>query len=54
MTYACLLIHLASNDRKVVEQTKGWLAPQFDMKDMGNAIYVLGVKITLDPGKRYT
>src|SRR3954467_5603229 len=38
-------ILMASNDKKLVEETKAWLSSQFDMKDMGEAAYVLGVKI---------
>lgn len=29
----------------MVEAMKGWLSSQFDMKNMSNATYVLGVKI---------
>ena len=34
-------ILMASNDKKLVSETKVWLSSQFDMKDMGEAAYVL-------------
>src|SRR5438270_6684802 len=41
-------ILMASNDKRLVSETKAWLSSQFDMKDMGDATYVLGVKILRD------
>lgn len=43
---------MASNKREIIEATKGWLSFRFDVKDKGNAIYVLGVKIWHDWPKR--
>lgn len=40
-------ILLAGNDEMIVA-TKGWLSFNFEMKDMGDAAYVLGVKIHRD------
>src|SRR5436189_6313179 len=45
-------ILMASNDKKLVEETKVWLSSQFDMKDMGEAAYVLRVKILRDRSRR--
>src|SRR4051812_42460574 len=41
-------ILMASNDKKLVSETKVRLSSQFDMKDMGEAAYVLSVKILRD------
>src|SRR5436189_933923 len=41
-----------SNDKKLVSETKVWLSSQFDMKDMGEAAYVLGVKILRNRSRR--
>lgn len=30
--------------KEMVEGTKNWLSPQFNMKDMGNVTYVLEIK----------
>ena len=45
-------ILLAGNDKLMIETTKEWLSSTFDMKDMGEASYVLGVKIVRDRSKR--
>src|SRR5438270_549399 len=45
-------ILMASNDKKLISETKVWLSSQFDMKDMGKAAYVLGVKILRDRSRR--
>src|SRR5436189_4680900 len=44
-------ILMASNDKKLAEETKVWLSSHFDMKDMGEAAYVLGVKILGDSSR---
>ena len=36
---------LAGNDMDMIVVAKRWLSFNFDMKDMGEASYVLGVKI---------
>ena len=38
-------ILIAGNDKKFIDVTKKWLSSNFKMKDMGEASYVLGVKI---------
>ena len=38
-------ILLAENDISVIVSTREWLSSQFEIKDMGKANYVLGVKI---------
>ena len=43
---------MASNDKKLVSETKVWLSFKFSMKDMGEATYVLGVKILRDHSGR--
>ena len=39
---------LAKNNKKMIFTTKAWLSSNFDMKDMSEASYVLGVKIFRD------
>lgn len=38
-------ILLANNDLGLLHETKQFLAHNFDMKDMGEAFYVLGIEI---------
>ena len=38
-------ILLATNDRGLMHEVKQFLSNHFDMKDMGNASYVIGIKI---------
>ena len=45
-------ILIARNDKKLIDVTKKWLSSNFEMKDMGEASYVLGVKILRDRLKR--
>ena len=45
-------ILLAGNDMKMIVTTKMWLSSIFEMKDMGEANYVLGVKILRDRSKK--
>src|SRR5438045_2667731 len=45
-------ILMASNDKKLVSETKVWLSSQFVLKDMDEAAYVLGVKILRDHSRR--
>ena len=44
-------ILLAKNDKKIIT-TQGWLSSKFEMKDMGEASYVLGVKILRDHSRK--
>jgi hypothetical protein len=46
-------ILLAANDKMLIESTKQWLSATFDMKDMGEASYILGVKISRNRSKRF-
>ena len=41
-------ILIASNDFEFVQTIKRWLSSTFEMKDMGEAFYILGVKIHKD------
>jgi len=41
-------ILLIGNDVAVLSTIKVWLSSQFDIKDLGEANYVLGIKITRD------
>jgi hypothetical protein len=41
-------ILLASSDVHLLLETKGFLSSHFDMKDLGEAFYVLGIEIHLD------
>ena len=41
-------ILLIGNNKPVLESTKAWLGSSFSMKDLGEAAYILGIKITRD------
>jgi hypothetical protein len=41
-------ILIAGNSKEMIDTTKRWLSSNFEMKDMGEANYVLGVKIIRD------
>ena len=41
-------ILLIGNDKHILESTKAWLGSSFSMKDLGEAAYILGIKITRD------
>ena len=45
-------ILLAGNDMEMIITTKGWLSSNFEMKDMGEVDYILGVKILRDRSKK--
>ena len=45
-------IFLASNDLGLLHEVKRFLSQQFDMKDMGEASYVIGIKIERDRSQR--
>ena len=45
-------ILLASNDPDLLIETKYMLSTHFDMKDLGEAYYVLGIKILCDKANR--
>ena len=45
-------ILLAGNSKEMIDTTKKWLSSNFEMKDIGEARYVLGVKIVRDHAKR--
>ena len=45
-------ILLAGNDMEKIITTKGWLSSNFEMKDMGEIDYILGVKILKDRSKK--
>ena len=45
-------ILIAGNDKKLIDVSKRWLSSNFKMKDMGEANYLLGVKILKDRSKR--
>ena len=38
-------ILLIENDVGTLSLVKGWLSIQFDMKDLGNANHILGIKL---------
>jgi hypothetical protein len=44
-------ILLASNDKNMLYETKNFLSSNFDMKDLGEASYVLGIEIHQDRTK---
>ena len=45
-------ILLIGNDKPLLESTKAWLGNNFSMKDLGEAAYILGIKITRDRSRR--
>ena len=45
-------ILLIGNDVKLLESVKEYLNSQFSMKDLGEATYILGIKIYRDRSKR--
>ena len=45
-------ILLVGNSKEMIYTAKKWLSSNFEMKDMGEASYVLGVKIVRDRAKR--
>ena len=45
-------ILLASNSKEMIDIAKKWLSSNFEMKDISEASYVLGVKIVRDHAKR--
>ncbi|KAL0448986.1 UNVERIFIED_CONTAM: hypothetical protein Slati_1455000 [Sesamum latifolium] len=45
-------ILLIGNDVKMLGDIKTWLSTQFFMKDMGEASYILGIKIYIDRSRR--
>jgi hypothetical protein len=46
-------ILIARNSKEMIDTAKKWLSSNFEMKDMGEASYVLGVKIIRDRSKRF-
>ena len=45
-------ILLASNDMEMIIATKGWLSSNFEIEDMGEVDYILGVKILRNRSKK--
>ena len=45
-------ILIARNSVEYILEIKGWLSSKFEMKDMGEAAYILGVKISRDRSKK--
>ena len=43
-----MLILLASNNKSFLRETKNFLSKNFEMKDLGDASFVLGIKIHRD------
>ena len=46
-------ILLAGNDKEMIVATKVWLSLNFEIKDMGEANYVLIVKIFRDRSRKF-
>lgn len=44
-------ILLIRNDKKIISNIKEWLFSNFEMKDIKEAVYILGVKIKRDRSK---
>ena len=45
-------ILIAGNDKEFLKGIKEWLSSNFEMKDMGEAAYILGVKISRNRSKK--
>ena len=45
-------ILITRNNVEYLKDIKSWLSSNFEMKDMGNAVYILGVKISRDHSRR--
>ena len=45
-------ILLIGNNVEMLSSVKAWLFKQFDMKDLGEAAYILGIKVIRDRKKR--
>ena len=45
-------ILISGNDKKLIDVTKKWFSSNFEIKDMGEDSYVIGVKILIDHSKR--
>ena len=45
-------ILIARNGKEYILEIKGWLSSKFEMKDMGEAAYILGVMISRDRSKK--
>ncbi|KAL0291697.1 UNVERIFIED_CONTAM: Retrovirus-related Pol polyprotein from transposon TNT 1-94 [Sesamum calycinum] len=45
-------ILVIGNDIKMLGDTKAWLSTHFSMKDLGEASYILGIKIFRDRSKK--
>ena len=41
-------ILIAGNNVEYLKDIKSWLSSNFEMKDMGDVVYILGVKISRD------
>ena len=46
-------ILLVGNDMEMIIATKKWLSFNFEMKDMGEADYILGIKILKDRSRNF-
>ena len=45
-------ILIAENNIKYLKDIKSWLSSNFKLKDMGDVVYILGVKISRDYSRR--
>ena len=45
-------ILIVGNNKEYVKEIKGWLSSNFEMKDMDEVTYILGVKISRDRSKK--
>ena len=45
-------IVIMGNDIPSLQSVKSWLSKKFSMKDLGEASYILGIKINRDRSKR--
>ena len=55
MTFLVLYVDdilLIGNNVEMLSSVKAWLFKQFEMKDLGEAAYILGIKVIRDHKKR--
>ena len=43
---------MITGNNEYITELKGWLSSKFEMKDMGEVAYILGVKISRDRSKK--
>ena len=50
--YTWMIILIMGSNTEMLKSVKEWISSKFSMKDLGDASYILGVKIYRDRSKR--